>query len=191
MKGLNLFPHRELALQRQVTQFQRDLVVSAIVSLLLAVGVGAMVRHADWLWPSSSGRSNQQMAFTQELERRTGVERARQWLETLEPVKIERRQRLQVLRLLNTLTTEPVEGVFLGQFQWTIEGIEVDLWAVSPESVLAWLQRVQTVPGFDPTYNQEALLDAAPNPLGLPTYRVRIQMLITPTPPGRSEDGEH
>jgi len=191
MKGLNLFPYRELNLQRQVTQFQRDLVVSAIVSLLLAVGVGAMVRYADWLWPSSSGRPNQQMTFTQELERRTGVERARQWLEAIEPVKIERRQRLKVLRLLHTLTTEPVDGVFLGQFQWAIDGLEVDLWAASPESVSTWVQLVQTVPGFESFYTQQVLLDATPNPLGLPTYRVWIQMSIAPTTHGKSSDVEH
>jgi hypothetical protein len=177
MRGLNLFPYREHALQRRVTQFQRDVALSAAASLLMAVGLGTMARHVDWLWPSGSGRLSHQVAFAHEMERRTGVERARQWLETIEPVKIERRQRLQVLRLLHTLTTEPVDGVFLGQLHWSIVGLEVDLWAASPESVSNWAQLVQTLPGFEPSYTQEALPDALPNPLGLPTYRVRLRMI--------------
>jgi hypothetical protein len=183
MKGLNLFPYREHALQRQVTQFQRDVAVSAVASLLLAVALATMASHIDWLWPSGSGRLSHQVAFAHEMERRTGVERARQWLEAIEPVKIERKQRLQVLRLLHTLTTEPVDGVFLGQFQWSTEGLEVDLWAASPELVSNWAQLVQTLPGFEPSYTQEAVLDATPNPLGLPTYRVRVRMIADPTRP--------
>jgi hypothetical protein len=176
MTALNLFPYRGHALQHQVNQFQRNIIVSAIVSVLLAIGMATFINHVDGLQPSSSAQLTHQVAFGQEFERRTGAERARPWLETIESVKLESRQRQEIISLLQTHTIKSAEGVFLGQFQWSVDGLVIDLWAASPELVSAWAQLVQTLPGLEPSYTQELLLDAAPNPLGLSTYRVRIQM---------------
>jgi len=176
MTALNLFPYRGHALQRQVNQLQRLIVVSATSSVLLAIGMAAFVKHIDGLQPSSSVHFSHQEAFDQEFEHKSGIERARQWLETIEPVKLESRQHLEIFSLLQTHAIKSAEGVFLGQFQWSVDGLVIDLWAASPELVSAWAQWVQTLPGLEPPYNQELLLNAPPNPLGLSTYRVRIQM---------------
>jgi hypothetical protein len=176
MTALNLFPYRGHALQRQVNQLQRLIVVSATASVLLAIGLAAFIKHVDGLQPSISAKLNHQVAFVQEFERRTDTERARPWLETSEPVKRDRNQRLEIISLLQTHTIKSLEGVFLGQFQWSADGLVIDLWAASPELVSAWVQWVKKILVLEPSYTQELLLDAAPNPLGLSTYRVRIQM---------------
>lgn len=175
MNNLNLFPYRDRAIQNKVSRFQRELVLSGVVSLLLAVGLGFMLRDGGGLLLDNSS-NRQHLAVNEALEMRSGVERAWQWLETIEPLKTERAQRLQVLRLLHSLSMHPVEGVFLGPLDWSADGLEVVLWAVSPTNVSAWLQRVQAMPGFESAPTHELWLDAPPNPLGLPSYRVRMQL---------------
>jgi hypothetical protein len=176
MKSLNLFPHRELDLQQKVSQFQRDVVLSVLTSFLLAVGMGAMAQQLDWRWPSGQGWKSHQVVLANESAQRKDVERARQWLEAMASLDMERKQRLLVLRLLHKLSTEPVDGVFLGRLDWSSDGLEVALWTGSPELVSTWAQGVQTLPGLDPQYTHEAIPDADPNPMGLPTYRVRIKL---------------
>lgn len=174
MTQLNLFPYRELVRQRKLAALHKGIVLSALSSLLAALIFGAAMQSHDSWWSKNPVDLPNTTELLQLQEQLLQLERERLWANALEPIRLERQQRQQLLNLLNSLVVEPVDGVFIGHLSWSAQFLEADLWVASADLVAHWVAWVKTVPGFDSVHMQDVTPLAVPNPAGLFTFRVRI-----------------